>query len=154
VPLALTNFFAVLGGLLLGPAWGSLSAAAYVGLGILGFPVFSNGRGGLAYMLGPTGGYLLGYIAGAFGAGLFAKKGSRLALLSGSMLGFLIVLALGICGLVLINRVPFARALVLGLIPFLPGDTIKTALAVFVAIKLRPFVDSLTGGTSANTNVE
>jgi len=65
IPLTLGNFFVILGALLLGPGWGGLSAVLYVVIGSLGFPVFSGGRGGLAQLVGPTGGYLFGYIVGA-----------------------------------------------------------------------------------------
>ena len=74
VPLAMTNFFAILCGILLGPTWGALSSITYLGIGALGFPVFSGGRGGLAHFAGPTAGYLVGYILGSILAGLCSRK--------------------------------------------------------------------------------
>ena len=149
IPLALTNLFAVLGGLLLGPGWGALSAFAYVGLGSLGFPIFSNGRGGLAYLAGPTGGYLVGYIAGAAAAGLLSRRGGRTAVCLASAVGFLAILALGVCGLALVDGVPWSKAAAVGILPFLPGDALKAAVAALVAIKLGPFVSSISGGSGA-----
>jgi biotin transport system substrate-specific component len=145
VPLALTNLFVVLGGLLLGPAWGALSSIAYVALGALGLPVFSNGRGGIAYLAGPTGGYLAGYIAGAALSGLLAAKGGRKGIVLGSAVGFFSILALGSCDLAMIQGLGWSRAIAVGILPFLPGDTLKTILAALVAKRLRPFIESLSG---------
>lgn len=145
VPLALTNLFVVLGGLLLGPAWGALSSLAYVALGALGLPVFSNGRGGIVYLAGPTGGYLAGYIAGAAVAGFLAAKGGRKGIVLGSAAGFLSILALGSCDLAILQGLGWGRAMAVGTLPFLPGDTLKAILAALVALRLRPFIASLSG---------
>jgi biotin transport system substrate-specific component len=144
VPLALSNFFAVLGGLLLGPLWGGISAALYVAIGALGFPVFSGGRGGIAHLAGPTGGYLIGYVVGAALSGLLAGRRGFLASVLGSIVGFIAILALGAAGLRLISGIAWAKALALGVLPFLPGDAIKAILAAIIALRLGPFVDSLT----------
>lgn len=145
VPLALTNLFAVLGGLLLGPAWGAVSAAAYITIGALGFPVFSGGRGGLAHLVGPTGGYLAGYVIAAILAGLAARRRSWAASALGAALGFSAILGLGVIGLKALNGITWDRALAVGILPFLPGDAIKAVLAALIARRLGPFVDSLTG---------
>jgi biotin transport system substrate-specific component len=143
VPLALSNFFAVLGGLLLGPVWGAVSALLYVAAGAVGFPVFSGGRGGLAHLIGPTGGYLAGYIVGAAVAGLFARKRSLRSAALGAIAGFAAVLVLGALGLYLLSGLPVAKALAVGVLPFLPGDAVKAALAAVVCGSLGPFADSL-----------
>jgi biotin transport system substrate-specific component len=148
VPIVAQNLFVVLAGLLLGPAWGSLAVVAFLLLGALGFPVFSGGRGGLAHFVGPTGGYLLGYLLAAFLSGLIARKRGYLRSILGSVLGFLAILCLGTIRLKLLKNVNWGKALVLGLLPFLPGDAIKAALAALVAVKLGPFVDSLRGTRS------
>jgi biotin transport system substrate-specific component len=147
VPIALSNLFAVLGGLLLGPLWGAASALAYVAVGALGFPVFSGGRGGIAHLAGPTAGYLVGYVLGAFAAGLLARKrgvfGSALGSALGSASGFAIILLLGSGGLALINGLPWGKAAAIGILPFLPGDAIKAVLAAMIALRLGPLADSL-----------
>jgi biotin transport system substrate-specific component len=145
VPLAITNLFTVLGGLLLGPVWGGFSSIIYLAIGALGFPVFSGGRGGLAHFAGPTGGYLAGYFFAAILAGLFSRKRGPVASVLGTILGFTSILALGTFGLKLITGISWERAIAVGVIPFLPGDAIKTVLASILAIRLGPFVDSLTG---------
>jgi biotin transport system substrate-specific component len=63
VPVVLYNFFILLMGLLLGRRWGTASIAVYLLAGSLGLPVFAGGKGGLAILLGPTGGYLIGFLS-------------------------------------------------------------------------------------------
>ncbi len=145
VPLTLTNLFAVTGGLLLGPLWGPLACLAYIAIGALGFPVFSGGRGGLAHLAGPTGGYLVGYAVAALASGLLARKRGALASALGSAIGFATILALGAVGLKVLNDIPWGKAIAAGVLPFLPGDAIKAALAAVLCRRLGPFVDSLTG---------
>jgi len=145
VPIVLTNFFAVLGGLLLGPLFGAVSSATYLAIGALGFPVFSGGSGGLAHLAGPTGGYLAGYVLASVLAGIIARRRGPVASVLGSVIGFASILALGAICLKLLNGISWARALSVGILPFLVGDSIKTALAAAVAFKLGPFADSLTG---------
>jgi biotin transport system substrate-specific component len=150
VPLTLGNFFAILGALILGPLWGSAAAILYVGIGALGFPVFSGGRGGLAHLVGPTGGYLIGYIAGACIAGLFARRRRLIATALGSLLGFALILACGSVGLRILSGADWPKILAIGVLPFIPGDVVKAALAAVIAARLGPFVDSLgPGGAGA-----
>ncbi len=145
IPLVAQNFFAVLAGLLLGPLWGSLSVLSFIAIGALGFPVFSAGRGGIAHLAGPTGGYLAGYVAAALLAGLIARRRGTASSIAASVTGFLVILALGVARLKLLRNVGWAEALAAGVIPFLIGDAIKAALASAAAIGLGRFVDSLTG---------
>lgn len=70
---SLQSMFAVAAGLLLGPVWGPVSQLLYVGMGVLGVPIFLNG-GGFTYVVSPTFGYLLGMILAAFLAGILTEK--------------------------------------------------------------------------------
>jgi biotin transport system substrate-specific component len=72
VPIVLQNFFVVLAGLVLGPLWGAFSVALFLLAGALGVPVFAGASGGIAVFARPTGGFLLGYLPGAFLSGLLA----------------------------------------------------------------------------------
>src|SRR5512133_1411896 len=65
VPVTLQPLFIVLAGFLLGPARGAAAVALYVLAGVLGMPVFAGGKAGLGVLLGPTGGYLVGFILAA-----------------------------------------------------------------------------------------
>ncbi|MFW5807519.1 MAG: biotin transporter BioY, partial [Spirochaetota bacterium] len=74
VPIVLQNMFVLIAGLLLGPAWGTVSVVVYLFLGALGLPVFAGGKGGFVHILGPTGGYLLSYVPAVFACGLVASR--------------------------------------------------------------------------------
>jgi len=144
VPIVLQNLFIMLAGLLLGPGWGLAATLVYLALGALGLPVFSGGTGGFARFLGPTGGYLLGYIPAVLAMGLVSRTGGKrrwwrdlLAL----VLGCAIVYAVGVPWLKATIKGSWQKALVGGLFPFLPGDAIKIALAVLLAGRLGPLVE-------------
>ncbi len=70
VPVTLQTFSIVLAGLILGPVHGAIAMLLYLVAGCIGLPVFSGGRAGLAHLLGPTGGYLIGYVGTAMLAGM------------------------------------------------------------------------------------
>ncbi len=74
VPVVLTNFFIIIIGLLLGWKKSLLAVTTYIVLGAIGLPVFSNGRGGMAHLLGLTGGFLFGFMPLALLAGLGYRK--------------------------------------------------------------------------------
>ena len=66
VPIVLQNMFVLLAGLLLGSRWGLAGVAAYFLTGLCGLPVFAGGLGGIGRIVGPTGGYLIGYLPAVF----------------------------------------------------------------------------------------
>src|SRR5210317_526205 len=74
VPVVLYNFFILMMGLLLGSRWGAASIAVYLLAGGLGLPVFAGGKGGIAILLGPTGGYLIGFLPAVFIIGFISEK--------------------------------------------------------------------------------
>jgi len=74
VPITLQVLFVLLSGLVLGSKLGAISQVEYLTLGIAGVPVFAQGKSGLIALLGPTGGYLVGFILGAYIAGLIAES--------------------------------------------------------------------------------
>lgn len=88
VPVTLQVLFPLLAGLLLGSKRGALSQAEYVAAGLAGLPVFAKGGSGLTYFLGPTGGYLLGFIAAAFVVGELAAMNRRSSAVRASTKGF------------------------------------------------------------------
>lgn len=141
VPITLQTLFVILAGAMLGPALGAASQMAYLGLGVAGLPVFAGGFG-LAYLAGPTGGYLLAFPATAFVAGLVARhvrgRGAAAAVLlfTGFFLASLITLGGGTAWLALLTG-DMARAIAVGFLPFLAGDLLKVALAALVALRWR-----------------
>ena len=143
VPIVLTNLFVLLTGLLLGARWGTASAALYLLVGALGLPVFSGGRGGLAHLFGPTGGYLFGFVLSAwitgFISGCFRRSisGSLLAVIFGS----LVIYGLGVPWLKIITHMTWNKAWMVGMVPFLPGDVLKAISAVILFRSLKPMLD-------------
>src|SRR3974390_3712534 len=127
VPLTLANFGVLLVGLSLGSKRGFAAAAVYLGWGAMGMPVFSpSGAGGIAQMLGPTGGYLLAYPVVAFVAGWLSERGVACFarnLLAGVVAG-LVLFASGIAWLQLMTG-SWQRALAFGLAPFVFAEVMK-----------------------------
>jgi biotin transport system substrate-specific component len=149
VPVALQNLFAVLAGLCLGPLLGSLSTALYLAAGILGAPVFAGASGGIARLLGPTGGYLLGYLLAAFLAGLVAgrprpdKHSPPWRIVLAAILALVSVYVPGLLRLKQIMGISWVQVLAGGLLPFLPGDAAKAVVAALIAPRLRRIIAEL-----------
>lgn len=146
VPIVLQNLFALLAGLILGPAMGSAAVAIYLIIGAIGVPVFAGAVGGFVHLLGPTGGYLAGYLVCAFIAGLTVGKvsgGVKTAywrVLLASFLGFAVIYVLGIVRLKYAISADWPKAFAVGFVPFIIGDLIKIAIAVAVTPRLRKVV--------------
>jgi biotin transport system substrate-specific component len=142
VPLVLQNLFVLLAGLLLGSRWGLASVGIYLLVGAIGLPVFVGGKGGLAHFLGPTGGYLAGFAACAFLAGYVSEKLRHPALkdVLAVVLGSLTIYLFGVPWLKLVTAMPWEKAVMVGMLPFLPGDAIKATAAIFLARAIRPMV--------------
>lgn len=133
VPLTMQTFVVLLIGMAYGWRLGATTVALYLAQGAVGLPVFAGTpeRGiGLAYMLGPTGGYLLGCLAAAALVGGLAEHGwdRRPATTALAMiLGLMVIYGLGV--LWLGGLVGYARAIEVGVAPFLLADALKVAIA-------------------------
>ena len=129
VPITLQTFAVLLSGILLGSRRGAAAQAGYLFGGLAGIPWFSRG-GGLIYLLSPTFGYILGFVAAAYVTGFLAEHGwdrrmatAGLAMLIGSMVIYC-------CGVLWLSRfIPAQNILAVGVYPFLLGDTMKICLA-------------------------
>jgi biotin transport system substrate-specific component len=143
VPVVLQNLFALLSGLILGPLLGSAAVGLYLLAGAIGAPVFAGAAGGFARFLGPTGGFLLGYLLAALTAGLIAGrprpdvKTPRWRIILAVLAGFLIVYVPGVIRLKFVIDKPWAAAIAGGFTPFIIGDLVKGVLAVIIAPRLR-----------------
>jgi biotin transport system substrate-specific component len=135
VPLTLQTFVVYLGiGILRKRA--VFAQLAYLALGLFGLPVFTNAGSGFSYLLGPTGGYLVGFVAASilFGS-MFQEPASfvkRAVRYSGAAIT---VYAFGVAGLLVFSRCSFLTAIQLGVAPFLAGEIIKLVLATTVVKK-------------------
>lgn len=142
VPIVLQNMFVFLAGLVLGVRGGLAAVAVYLLAGALGLPVFAGGSGGLGRFIGPTGGYLLGYLPAVVLIGWVANAGARhvvrdvLAMLGGALL----VYGCGVLWLKIVTAMSWGQTLAIGLIPFVPGDLLKIAAAAPLARLLRNIV--------------
>lgn len=143
VPIVLTNLFVLLAGLLLGSRWGLASTGLYLLVGAIGMPVFYGGKGGFAHILGPTGGYLFGFALSAWLTGFISER-FRHSLIGGIfavIIGSLVVYCLGVPWLKIITKMPWNKAWMVGMIPFLPGDAMKAAAALVLARAVRPMLE-------------
>ena len=158
VPLSLATFVIYLAGMVLGAKQGVLSVLVYLFLGTVGLPVFSGFSGGIGILLGPTGGYLLGYIPCVLMAGIWKEKKRKstklnvnltnnkprrmkqtacdmLAMLSGTMLcyvfGTLWFMA------VMDGSYTFAQALIVCVVPYFVFDAVKIMAAAVLGLPLR-----------------
>ena len=136
---------------LLGGRWGTVSTLVYLLAGFVGLPVFSNGMGGAARLIGPTGGYLAGYLPMAFLAGSAAELAFRRFKDQGRQ-GVVLTLAVQFLGMVLATAVLYLfgtawycvqagvdleTALAACVLPFIPFDLIKMAAALAVGTPVR-----------------
>lgn len=142
VPIVLQNMFVYLAGLLLGSRWGLASVGVYLLAGSVGLPVFSGGLGGIGRLVGPTGGYLIGYLPTVFIIGKIAQntRPRWMTDVLAMICGTLVLYACGVSWLKMISGMPLAKTLMLGMYPFLIGDALKIAAAAAIARALRPVI--------------
>jgi len=145
VPIVMQNMFIMLAALVLGPWWALLSTVIYLLFGLLGMPVFSGGSGGIAKLLGPTGGYLFGYIPAVILMGFISATGGKRTLTNvlACVMGMAVVYLFGVLRLKSVLQADWGRALTAGFYPFIPGDLIKIALASILAPRLSAGMDVL-----------
>jgi len=133
VPVTMQTFAVLLLGLLFTPGAAFACLALYLVEGAAGLPVFSpHGPGGVAQLLGPTGGYLLSYPFAAALTSLLYRRGGRrsfLTALTAAGLGSMVILAAGAGWLGLLTHVKFSVVFAQSVAPFLPGDAVKILAA-------------------------
>lgn len=127
VPISLCTLSICFCGYLLGSKYAVISVLVYLLIGFLGVPVYSGFTAGPGRLLGPTGGYLLGYLLLALICGLSRGK-SRKHLLLFCLLGTLACYVPGTLWLSWQNHLTLSGACLAGVLPFLPGDAIKLFL--------------------------
>jgi len=130
VPMTMQTFVVLLIGVAYGARLGGATVLAYLAQGAVGLPVFAAG-GGLAYLMGPTAGYLIGFLAAAVLVGLLAERGlcrTRLGTLATFLAGTAVIFALGAGWLAVLFGPEVALAS--GVLPFLLSEAFKIALAV------------------------
>ncbi|MCA1297482.1 biotin transporter BioY [Stappia indica] len=141
VPMTLQTMALLVLGFTLGPARAGMAVLLYLAQGAAGFPVFSGTpeKGiGLAYMMGPTGGFLLGFLASAMLAGWFAAKGWTRSLWRAVPAAILAEAAVFVPGLLWLGALlGFDKPILAwGLYPFVLGGAVKALLAAAIAVAL------------------
>ncbi|HUN89454.1 MAG TPA: biotin transporter BioY [Terriglobales bacterium] len=140
VPLTLANFGVLLIALSMGARRAAAAMCLYLAQGAMGMPVFSPaGPGGIAQIVGPTGGYLMSYPLAAFAAGWIVDRGKQsLTWLSiAAIVGEIVLFIGGVGYLMALMHVPLHVAANWGLYPFGFGEVIKVIAAVAMAVRLR-----------------
>ena len=130
VPITGQTFAVLLLGGLFGARRGVATVLAYIGEGAIGLPVFANGGAGAAYLAGPTGGYLIGFVAAAWIVGRLAQRGWDRRFVTTAAAMTLGTIAIFVCGMAwLAMLLEPTQVLLAGLIPFIPGAIVKIILA-------------------------
>jgi biotin transport system substrate-specific component len=138
VPFSFQLFGVFFAGLLLGPLWGGFSISLYVLVGLAGAPVYSNGGAGVGYLLGPTGGFLIGFVVAAAVIGFVAHRSltpdpiaalSPVWVTAALLAGLVAVYLIGVPWLAAVNGLALTRAAA-AMATFAVGDLAKTALTV------------------------
>jgi len=142
VPVVLYNFFILMMGLLLGSRWGAASIAVYLLAGGLGLPVFAGGRGGIAILLGPTGGYLIGFLPAVFIIGFISEKLKQRFIydIIAMLCGTAVIYALGVIQLKIVLGKTWMVTMALGVFPFIIFDIVKVVAAAVTAKAVRPII--------------
>lgn len=143
VPLTLQVLIVVLTALLLSPGQAALAIGVYLLEGAVGLPVFSNLQGGFGVLVGPTGGYLLGFLVGAT-LGAFVRErlersgaAALAADAAAAALVIVVVYGLGATQLAMVAHLEPAAALTAGVVPFVVPDAVKAIAAIAIAAAVR-----------------
>lgn len=142
VPINLAMISVFIAGGLLETKVSAISQLVYVIIGAIGVPVYANFTGGLGILVGPTGGYIVGYIITTIIIGVIVKR------LGNSIYSYTVAMVVGILGCYFVGTVWFMyitqngliEALIMCVVPFLIGDMLKIILSVFLVKKLKKYV--------------
>ncbi len=153
VPIVLSTLFVLLSGLLLGSRWGLASMCLYLLVGAIGMPVFAGGKGGIAHFLGPTGGYLFGYVLASWLTGFIAERSRGILILEilSVLMGSLAIYSLGVPWLKMVTHMSWPKTFMVGMIPFLIGDAVKASVALILARAVRPILNRQLQSTTTLT---
>ena len=132
VPMTMQTFVVLVLGIVYGARLGAVTVGLYLIEGAVGLPVFATGSG-LAYIVGPTGGYLIGFLFASYVIGMLANRGwdrSMIKTLGSMLIGTVIIFIMGIAWLS--TFIGFEKAVAAGLTPFILSEGLKILLAVII----------------------
>mgnify|MGYP003461477741 CR=1 FL=1 len=139
IPLSLATLAIYFASYILGARRGVICCGIYLLMGLAGIPVFSGFSGGIGKVLGPTGGYLIGYLFMALICGLFVDKWSGKTFIHfiGFLLGTAVCYLFGTAWLSMQSGLTLGAALAVGVLPFLPGDLVKVIVGITIGKQVR-----------------
>lgn len=153
VPITLQTLAVYTVALILGGTRAGLSVALYLVAGLLGLPVFAGGSGGFGVVASPSFGYLIGFVPGAFVAGFLAYRFlgrsrstavTALGLAVSALAGFAVIQVFGVAGMMVNAHLDLGTAIAAAMI-YVPGDLIKCAVAVAIALSVHRAFPALAG---------
>lgn len=140
VPVSMQPLFVFLAGMILGPRYGFAAVGLYMLAGIAGLPVFSGGGAGLGHAVGPTGGYLLGFLLSPLVTGQTRDDDGSIRWLPGlfwGLMAMVMIYGIGAVWLKLSLDLTWGKTFAVGVIPFAPWDELKVVIAIFITRHLR-----------------
>jgi biotin transport system substrate-specific component len=135
VPLTLQTMFVLLAGTVMKRS-ALIPVAGYLMLGMLGLPLFHNGLSGIGILIGPTGGYLIGFVPAVLITGILYGNDSKKIRITGLVLSIAVIFACGIAWLCWSTGIGIATGILIGLVPFIPGDILKVSAVYLIAERL------------------
>lgn len=147
VPFTLQTFIIALCGYICGAKWGTVSVAVYIAVGLVGAPVFAGFKGGFGVLLGPTGGYIIGFLTMVFLCGLNSEKIYMRAIFS--LLGLLSCHLLGSVWFAFETSRTIIEAFCLASLPYLLKDIISVVCAFVIAKPLNAALTRISGKNAA-----
>ncbi|KEH92736.1 BioY family protein [Clostridium botulinum C/D str. BKT12695] len=138
VPITMQVFAIYLSEIILGRKLGFISQIVYLLLGSIGAPVFAHFSGGMQCVLGPTGGFLIGFPIVTYIIGMIPdKKLSVIKSISLLIISIILLYAMGVIQLSIVTKISLSKAIIIGALPFIPLDIVKIIVAYVVGIKIR-----------------
>lgn len=139
VPVSLLTLVLYLSVYVLGMKGATAGCLVYLLLGLIGLPVFSGFTGGIGKLLGPTGGYMTGYVFLSAGCGFFVDRwpANRVMHIAGMVLGTMLCYLFGTIWLGIQSGISLQAAFFAGVLPFIPTDAVKIAAAAIIGPVIR-----------------
>lgn len=145
VPITLATLVIYIIGCIYTPWTAAFAVLLYIVLGAMGLPVFSDYTGGIAKLLGPTGGFIIGYLPAVFVQSLIVSyfKDRKVMYIVSIIVSTIIIYGFGLAWFLISTngKYDFGQAMMACVYPFIPGDLVKLVLSVSLAYKLRPLLE-------------
>lgn len=140
VPITLQAFAVVVIAVVLEQKLATLSLLIFTLVGSIGVPVFANFNQGVRVLLGPTGGYIIGFILMAFVIGYASKSNTKWKIFIGTYIALMLAYVVGVAQLSVVANLTLSQALAGGFYPFIIKDLVAVGLAVMIALPIKKTV--------------